>query len=222
MTDNPKTQYQIAVDRTQEFLSDGLKSWVERQKRIDVAELAYSADTFVDDTTGLARYTGKGVGHLITASESDPVAFDALKYIICEILSQGEAIPQPLASFAVGILRGKKKRPAKKARYAGANEWRDRMIGLAVHGCLDLGLSAVHDDSKNGLSACGAVAEALKRMGETPSSYRHVKAIWENFKRPIPPLDESTLAEIAAVLDLEGDHHNKSKEISRLIKRRRN
>ena len=219
MSEKTKTDYQVAVDGTQEFLSDGLRIWVERQKRIFVFELAYTVDTFVDEETGFARWTGHGVDHLIATSNNDPLSFDALNYIACELLKFGQPIPEPLVSFTTGVLCNEIKRPNKKARYCGANAWRDKIIFMAVIKNLNLGLNAVHDDSKNGISACGAVAEALQRMGEKPSSYRHVKAIWEKEKRPVPPLEQSLLDEIAVINSSDCDHHEKSKAISSLIKR---
>jgi hypothetical protein len=185
-----KTPYQRAVEEAEAFLAKGPKHYVELQKSFSVAQMAVeNAETFRRAESDRVGWTGRGVESLIFKAGNDPVAYDALKHIACELLRHGDPIPEPLASFVVEVLQEKRKRPNQSGRYEGANAQRDHMIALAVFKATELGLSETRNDATPGeISACDAVAEALKNLGQTPSSYKRVKEIWQDFKnRPSAP-----------------------------------
>jgi len=133
------------------------------------AEL-YGADLILDEYDQAVE--GAAVNYL---------CFTALCRGIATALETNTPLPPKIAEWHLRYLRGEV-HPPKRGRGQPAKDARSLKIFHAVQYLVQQGMKPTrNDESKHDIrqSACDAVAEALKRMRTTPSSYKRVQEIYQ-------------------------------------------
>jgi hypothetical protein len=114
---------------------------------------------------------------LIKKSVRSADAFDALRFGIAHMLRMDGDLPWDVKVWLAQYLTGQVERPVSSGGRKTRTAW-DLNVWLVVHMLVENGMTATRNDDGDLTSACDAVAAALKQIGETPSSYKGVKAVW--------------------------------------------
>lgn len=108
--------------------------------------------------------------------------FDIATAIAATYMETGILMPDMLAKWAAAVLRGEQKRPVRHGKFPEGTGLRNTNIWEVTRILVKRGMTATRNDVSPATSACDAVAEALKEMEESPSSYASVKRIWNDFQ----------------------------------------
>lgn len=119
----------------------------------------------------------------INRADNNAFSFDVLSALTAEYLETSRPMPEVLAQWAASMMRGEKKRPVRNGKYALGTLERNTYIWPVLEKLVKRGMTATRNDASPPLSACDAVAEALKQLNKSPSSYASVKRIWNFFQR---------------------------------------
>jgi len=122
------------------------------------------------------------IEQMISRAENNAANFDILAVIAAAYIDAGVLMPKTLGQWAMAVLRGEKKRPARHGKFAEGTGLRNLHIWEVTRILVKRGMTATRNDVSPATSACDAVAEALKQMEESPSSYASVKRIWNKFQ----------------------------------------
>lgn len=123
------------------------------------------------------------IERLIKIAENNAANFDILSVVAASYIDAGVLMPEALGQWAVAVLQGEKKRPGRHGKFAKGTGLRDVCIWETVRRLVKRGMIATRNDASPATSACDAVAEALKLLGESPASYASVKRIWNDLQR---------------------------------------
>ena len=123
------------------------------------------------------------ISQMINGADNCADSFDFLAVVSAEYLETGRLMPKVLAQWAAAMMRGEKKRPVRNGRFANGTSVRNLYIWLAINTLVKREMVATRNDESPPTSACDAVAEALKQLGENPTAYASVKRIWNDFQR---------------------------------------
>jgi hypothetical protein len=110
-------------------------------------------------------------------NENNPLHYDTLRHAFAQRIEDGEPIPSEFRQLASAIMSGERSKPK---RTSGAKEvhFLHSRIVWAVDLLIQSGLTATRNDTSKHVSACDAVAEALRQLGLKPLSFNGVKRIW--------------------------------------------
>ncbi|MGV8997291.1 MAG: hypothetical protein ACOH12_10140 [Parvibaculaceae bacterium] len=122
------------------------------------------------------------INRMIVEDKDDAAIFDILSTIAAAYLDSGMCVPEMLGHWAADVLLGEKKRPARRGKFEEGTGLRNTAIWLATRRLVHRGMIATRNDASAPTSACDAVAEALKLLGESPTTYASVKRIWNEFE----------------------------------------
>ena len=123
---------------------------------------------------------------LIDAAERDPFMFEVAGMLAASLLENGDDMPDALREWSIKVLKGKSAPPAPRHLRKGIeNEtfWRDFYVWSAVLDLVDLNMKATRNAASPPVSACDAVAEAMRELGLRPTSYSGVVAIWSRLNK---------------------------------------
>jgi hypothetical protein len=123
------------------------------------------------------------IEQMISRAENNAANFDILAVIAAAYIDAGVLMPKALGQWAMAVLRGEKKRPARHGKFAEGTGLRNLHIWEVTRILVKRGMTATRNDVSPATSACDAVAEALMLLGESPTSYASVKRIWNDFQR---------------------------------------
>ena len=128
---------------------------------------------------GEAQALGEQLDVLIKETERDPWMFDNLVKVAGQMLQEDLLKPESLKLFAVEILVGKRRRPARRGRSSDPRlQHRDILLFLLVQQAVEIFKTAAYSTARTQRSPTAAdiVAEALKREGEDISIDTIIKA----------------------------------------------
>ncbi|WP_457650365.1 hypothetical protein [Profundibacter sp.] len=116
---------------------------------------------------------------LIKAADQNATIFDALCIHGAQNISNDTQMPTELRDFLVAVLTGKRPRPSRTGR-PKVNSSRDALIfAVILEVAEEFRLKPTRNDaSTHQMSACDIVAEAMRQMRHSPSSYTALKKIW--------------------------------------------
>jgi hypothetical protein len=120
---------------------------------------------------------------LISQAEDDSTSFDILTMVAAAYAETPVLMPEALGRWTAAVLRSEKKRPIRRGKFAEGTGLRNTHIWLTLKWLVQLGMTATRNDASLPTSACDAVAQALKQLGENPTAYASVKRIWNDFQR---------------------------------------
>ena len=126
-------------------------------------------------------YTKK-IEQVVRNAPNTAANFDIAAAIAATYMETGILMPETLAKWAAAVLRGEQKRPVRHGKFAEGTGLRNTNIWEVTRILVKRGMTATRNDVSPATSACDAVAEALKQMEESPSSYASVKRIWNEFQ----------------------------------------
>lgn len=119
------------------------------------------------------------LSHLLAASNSDLVSFDALVRHAAELYRKGEwPVPQ-LRKFKDDVDLEERSRPGKDGRPKDVKE-REYFIAVVIYEvhCI-FGVPPTRNDASDHRdSACDIVADAMTALRKRPSSFSRLKRIW--------------------------------------------
>ncbi len=119
---------------------------------------------------------------VIDRADNYALSFDVLAVVAAKYLEADIAMPKVMAQWAAAMMRGEKKRPKRNSKFANGTLERNTYIWPVTRKLVESGMMATRNDASDPESACDAVAEALKLIGESPASYGSVKRIWNTFR----------------------------------------
>jgi hypothetical protein len=119
---------------------------------------------------------------VIDRADNYALSFDVLTVVAAKYLEADIAMPKVIAQWAAAMMRGEKKRPKRNGKFANGTLERNTYIWPVTRKLVESGMMATRNDTSPPESACDAVAEALKLIGESPASYGSVKRIWNDFQ----------------------------------------
>jgi hypothetical protein len=122
------------------------------------------------------------IEQVVRNAANNAANFDIGAAIAVSYLENGILIAKTLAKWAAAVLRGEKKRPVRHGKCAEGTLLRNINIREVTRILVKRGMTATRNDVSPATSACDAVAEALKQMEESPSSYASVKRVWNEFQ----------------------------------------
>lgn len=115
---------------------------------------------------------------LVESAASDADHFEALKLGIAHAVMQNEKLPEVASAWMISFLQGKAHSPKKKVGRK-SREGLEVLIYFAVQSGVGRGLTATrNDEAKLQLSACDAVATALRNLRLPHADFFAVKKIW--------------------------------------------
>lgn len=116
--------------------------------------------------------------HLLAASDSDPISFDAVFRHAGELYRRGEwPVPQ-LRKFKYEVDSEERARPEnRKPRNVEERDYFIAIVIYEVHCLFDVPLTR-NDASEHRDSACDIVADAMRIIRKRPSSVDSIKRIW--------------------------------------------
>lgn len=124
--------------------------------------------------------------NLIDEVEADPLAYDAARIAIGDIIATGSPFPISAREKAASLANGKLKRPKKRGKLKGATIDRDRLLCHLIEAVAEaMEIRPTSAGRELGHSACVAVAEGLGLLGLQPASYSQMEKIYlkrEDFK----------------------------------------
>ena len=126
----------------------------------------------------------KKIEQVVRNAPNTAANFDIAAAIAATYVETGIFMPETLAKWAAAVLRGEQKRPVRRGKFAEGTGLRNIHIWEVARILVKRGMTATRNDVSPATSACDAVAEALKQMEESPSSYASVKRIWNEFRMP--------------------------------------
>ena len=115
----------------------------------------------------------KSIPELVEASESNPVAWEALQSVVKSLRQKGQPAGA-LLEWALGAADGTRMRPTGKRQNTYV---RNLVIVKTVRDLVGCGLTARRNDGADPKSACDAVSQALKAHGEQ-MEYSGVETVW--------------------------------------------
>ena len=115
----------------------------------------------------------KSIPELVEASESNPVAWEALQAEVKSLRQKGQPAGA-LLEWALGAADGTRMRPTGKRQNTYV---RNLVIVKTVRNLVGCGLSARRNDGAAPKSACDAVSQALKAHG-VQMEYSGVETVW--------------------------------------------
>lgn len=125
------------------------------------------------------------IPELVEAASWNPLAFRAAGLLSAQLLERGEQLPSELLPLATEMLKGKKPPPTpadqKKGNHA-QTWWRKYYVWKAVEELLDLGFKPTRNIASEHVSACDAVAEAMRQLRARPMSYGGVYDYWKHIR----------------------------------------
>lgn len=137
------------------------------------------------DSERFVSYSGENAWFTVIEAESDKIAYEAACEIAVDIITRGERLPEPLATFTAEVLRGNFKKPNKKGQDLRANRVRDSYICEAVLKLKYFEYKPItRNDASAPISACDAVVEGLKSI-DVYMEYQAVKKIYHRTRGTI-------------------------------------
>jgi hypothetical protein len=127
---------------------------------------------------------------LIRRAEDDSTSFDILTVVAAAYAETSVLMPEALVRWTAAVFRSEKKRPIRHGKFAEGTGLRNTHIWLTIRRLVQLGMVATRNDASPPTSACDAVAEALKQLGENPTTFASVKRIWYEFQQIDRPLSQ--------------------------------
>lgn len=168
------TKYKKAVEYAKSKLS------IELEK----PSLKFSLPTDELEQIGLmgfvpSAYQQESMEALIAESEDDPKIREILQLGLARAIEEGIDIPDIASLWLSRLLRRELRTPANtKGRPQNS-----RLQALIFHTVQDLvdhhEMNPTRNDSSPSTSASDAVADALRQLGQAPSSYDRVRKIWQ-------------------------------------------
>lgn len=117
--------------------------------------------------------------NLIDEVEADPLAYDAARIAIGDIIATGGTFPISAREKAASLATGKLKRPQRRGKLKGATSARDWLLCHLIEEVAEvMRISPTSANRERGHSACVAVAEALGLLGLQPNSYSQMEKIY--------------------------------------------
>jgi hypothetical protein len=124
---------------------------------------------------------------LLALAAKHHFAFDALRFGVADAIANqsDQDLPPDVRTWLVSFLRGEVERPkAGAGRRGGGNDLWHLHIAITVFGLVKAhGMTATRNDASEQTSACDAVADALAKLDEEPTTFHSVKRIWLRFLR---------------------------------------
>ena len=143
-----------------------------------------SGASFLLNVTIGAKHLRDDIEGLIKKAKSDHYYFQALKFGIAHSLKEGNPLPEQAVLWLAEYLLGKTIEPKQKQGRANSDI-------VHLHICMQIfslvndGMQATRNDTSPQISACDAVADALKALNLSPKTYEGVKRIWIKNKKRI-------------------------------------
>ena len=156
-----------------------VKDFDEMRQLTEHQEIIETETRFEPSSSG-SRFP---IERMTISAENNAANFDILSVVAASYIDAGVLMPEALGQWAVAVLRGEKKRPGRHGKFAKGTGLRDVCIWETVRRLVKRGMIATRNDASPATSACDAVAEALKLLGESPASYASVKRIWNDLQR---------------------------------------
>lgn len=119
---------------------------------------------------------------LIKDARKSAAAFDALRFAAAQHTAHNFALPASIRLWVSSYLAGKLERPIGKDGKPSSEGMRREIYGAVVR-LTEMGMKPTRNDASPPHSACDAIAEALRDLGLSPTTYRAVKAIYSDGKR---------------------------------------
>ena len=130
------------------------------------------------------------ISQMINSADNRADSFDVLAVVSEKYFETDRLMPKVLAQWAAAMMRGEKKRPKRNGKFANGTLERNTYIWPVTRKLVESGMMATRNDESPPTSACDAVAEALKQLGENPTAYASVKRIWNDYQRWHGPLSQ--------------------------------
>lgn len=131
--------------------------------------------------TGIRRIQNEPE-RIVSDAVSDPDAFDALRYGAAQLIAIGQDMSPSIRFWVTKYLHGKIERPLTGPGSKGKDGLHAEIFFM-VSRLVELGLISTRNDASAPLSACDAVADAIKVLGMKPNSYDRVKVIYREMKK---------------------------------------
>lgn len=164
-----------AVRRSKKYIESGFRA--NFAPTADGEQMMVAMEPTQARLTLGAKLIRRNPGYLFSWALEDAEGFDTAKLAVGYTLEQGEPLPDEARQWLVAMLKGEIFRPKAKAGRK-TKEWQEILIWMAVRFRVEEGMTASRNDASEPISACDAVAEALKELGTTPATFEGVKRIW--------------------------------------------
>lgn len=125
------------------------------------------------------------IPQLVEAATWHPLAFEAAGILSARFVERGDPLPDALRLWAIEALKGKKAPSTPRNQRKGIkNEdwWHKFYVWSAVLDLVELGMRPTRNAASEPVSACDAVASAMRELGLNPMSYSGVYEVWNTYQ----------------------------------------
>lgn len=171
--------YEEAVQLSMQLIRSGLDN--------ELLVMESMGSVFIGDSELILTRIGVGIirekpQKILEFSQKSYNNFHAIKHAVTCMIDNDEEVPAEVRTWVSGVLKGEIKCPPPR-RGKPSKDWSSTVVWLTVKNLVDIGMTATRNDTTAAISACDAVAEAMRNLGETPQTFERVKKIWLEFKK---------------------------------------